>query len=146
MLKKTKLTKKVKSKSTKKNKKTNPWFAFIKKIQKEKGIKKWGDAIKEAVKEKPRYFKEKKNGTQSGGDGMTEEDAENIEKENKKVINETERKNMEGGDDEEDYIYNEKGEGEGEDNSEQNAGKRRRKRSSKKRKSSKTKKQRKGRR
>ena len=53
---------------SKKSKQDNPWFAFIRKIQKEQGIKKWGDAIKAAVKEKPRYFKEKKSGEQKGGE------------------------------------------------------------------------------
>lgn len=55
--------------SSKKSKRDNPWFAFIRKIQKEQGIKKWGDAIKAAVKEKPRYFKERKSGeSQKGGE------------------------------------------------------------------------------
>ena len=68
-----------KTSSSKKGKRSNPWFDFIRKIQSEKKIKKWGDAIKEAVVQKSRYYKEQ--GTMPQKDkkgGMDEKMAEKI--------------------------------------------------------------------
>lgn len=140
MVKQTKTMKK--SKGTKKNKSTNPWFAFIKQVQVEKGIKKWGDAIKEAIKQKPRYHKEKKNLlSQKGGNHKAIEEDEPMSAGAEEVEEtETEVKMNEGGDDE--------GEIEGEIEEKMMGGKKRRRksRSTKKRKGSKTKKHRKSRR